>query len=520
MPGWPSPGRMDDRRLAESLAAGDVDALPQIFDGHAARLYDYCHALLRDQESAAAALYDSFLAACEHVGRLREPERFRSWLYALVRNESLRRLHDPGRPAEHGFVSDPRTGEARPRQEAPEVEDAFLDNEGRIRRQETRQLVHSALSGLSGRQREALDLLLRHDLDAPEIAGVLGLGRRETAQLTEEARGTLDEALAASVIARTGRGECPEVAALVDGWDWPLTPVVCRKVIRHIESCEICTERRHRKVSTARLLQVLPVALMPAELRARVLAGATLPEHAAERTAAAQRAEPFDEPGWPIPVEQPGHRAAGRGHRRSRGEPPKHWPAIAAAVMVIVVVSAAFMWLPGSGKPTSSGTSPKAAASDPEDSAIGPPTESDEPSKSTEPTPSTSTSTPSHSSSPAPTDKTERSPKPTTTPTRVRPTVSGSLAVSGCSIPSGDSSCSITLTANGGTVRWSVRSANGVSASGSGTLESGWSVAVTASRIAACQGRGGAGTVTFAPSGTAGVRWTCPPSASPTPPKD
>lgn len=198
MSGWPSFDRADDERLARSLAAGDPSALIQVMDRYAARLYDYCHALLRDQEQAAGALHDALIAAYAHVSGLREPDRFRGWLYALVRNECMRRLRDPNRPAE--------------RQEAPEVEDGFLDGAELAQRMEARQLVHSGLAALRGREREALDLMLRHGLDAAEVGGVLGMDAREATDVTGRARARLDDALAAASSVRHG-GDCPDAAA-------------------------------------------------------------------------------------------------------------------------------------------------------------------------------------------------------------------------------------------------------------------------------------------------------------------
>ncbi|MEV4254118.1 sigma-70 family RNA polymerase sigma factor, partial [Spirillospora sp. NPDC049652] len=181
MTGWPTLDRLDDERLARSLArsgahvlsgpppgdatapfpAADTDALARLVDAYAARLFDYCHALLRDQDQAARALHAALLTAYAHAGRLTDPAAFRAWLYALVRNECVRRLRDPRRPAE--------------RREAPEVEDLFLDDAERARRLATRRLVHAALGGLRGPERESLDLLLRHGLDDAEVGAVLDL---------------------------------------------------------------------------------------------------------------------------------------------------------------------------------------------------------------------------------------------------------------------------------------------------------------------------------------------------------
>jgi RNA polymerase sigma factor (sigma-70 family) len=510
--GWPSLDSSDDLRLAEALAAGDGEALPHIFDGHAARLYDYCHALLRDQETASAALYSAFVAACAHVGRLRSPERFRAWLYTLMRNECLRRLEVPAEP---GMVHDPWTGELRPRREAPEVEDLFVDGEERHRRQEMRQVVHTALSSLTGRQREVLDLQLRHALSPVEIAGILGLAEREAVNLGVAAQVDLEDALIGVLIARTGRDDCPSMAALAG--EWPLAPETTRRVVRHIESCPSCTGRRNRRVSAGRVLQALPVALMPADLRGRVLSGAPVPD-----PVLAERAEPFDEEGWPLPVQQ----AGGPGEPGERSAPPRLWPALAAAIVVLLVVGAAFWALPDSSGAPSSAGSPTAAptepATEPTEAEESPSESPSEPSDSpSEPSPSVPTSPGTTPSASPPEQTPEERPAPSARPTRAPAPVRGGLTASGCSIGAAERSCSVTLTAVDGPVRWSVAgTSGGVGAGGGGTLDEGYSVAVTASRPADCTGEGGSGSVSFTPSASAAVSWTCPAAEAPTAPED
>ncbi len=498
MAGWPSLDRVDDYRLAQELRAGDTTALTQIYDVYAPRLFDYCHALLRDQTLAADAVHDSLIAALEHIGKLREPERFRSWLYAIARNLSLRILRDPELPEE--------------RRPAPEeTDDAFVDAEERLRRDETRRLVFSAMAGLAGRHREAVDLSIRHELSAEEIAGVLGVPSQRAVELVTEARDELDNALAASIIARTGRADCPSVAALADRHEWPLPTDICRKLIRHIDSCPVCRERRKRKVSTNRLMQVMPVAAVPADLRMAVLSLASAPDRNEDRYLIAQRAEPFDVWGWPMNADRVRTAEARRGT-------PKLLPALGAAAAVLLVATGVVLLTGGSfgGKPAGDPSRPAVAA--PSVPSVDP-SASDSP-DSPEPSPSTPTPTPTpttHTPTPTPTHTTTRPrPKPTPTPTRTKKTpkpVIGTLEISdGCStIPADDDSCSITIVAVGGAVHWNAIADGVTVVPSSGTLAAGQPSTVTATRPAACP-QDVNGTVTFSPGGKqVNVSWVCPP---------
>lgn len=492
MPDWPSVTRADERRMAQSLRDGDPNALARICDAYAARLYDYCHALLRDHDSAAYALHDALVAAHAHIAELREPEHFRGWLYALARDESLRLLNAPDRPVE--------------RHEAPSVEEPFIDAGQHARRQETRELVHSALSGLTGRQREAVDLTTRHELDTRELSGILGLSAEETVELVDQAHGLLDDALAAALIARTGRERCPSVAALVETWEWPLTPTACRKLIRHIGTCPTCGDLRRHGASITGLLQVLPVALMPAELPERVLATVTEPDLADERAEIAELAGPFDVWGWPVSAGGgPGRAAAGK-------KSAQLWPAVAAAACVIGMVGAGFMWMPRStGQGARGLPSPGAAVpaiSEPVNVAPSEP-------ESESPTPSPRLSTSSPAVPPATTRPPPRPrptspvPRPSTTRPSPRPRP-GMLTVAGCGDIGLETSCVLRVTAVGGPVAWRVAGAEGVTAAGSGRLPAGRYDFVRVTRPECTPGdEGRAGTVSFSPNGSAAVSWAC-----------
>jgi RNA polymerase sigma factor (sigma-70 family) len=493
---WPTTDRVDDQRLALSLRGGDADAVTQLYDSYAPGLYEYCHTLLRDQLTAAYAVHDSLVAAVEHIARLREPERLRGWLYALARAECGRLREDPDRPVDH--------------HEAPEVEDSHLDKAARAQREDTRQLVHSALAGLTGRQREALDLTVRHELTTEELASVFGVSTRQAAELARQARSHLGKTVAAALTARTLKDDCPSLAALTD--EWPLSPEACSRLVGHIESCPICGEHRPREVSINRLLQVLPIAAAPEDLRIQVLTTATAPEHHEDRIALAAHAEPLNESGWPFDPETE------EAERKNR-TPVRFWPVVAAAAAVVVIIGAV-MWLVPSGAAQKkeqpgnvAGALPSQPAGPPSDM---PPLESNLP-EAPSPTPTnttTPTPTPSPSVTPsaASTSTTRPAHRPTSRPpVAPPPPANGSLSVSGCRMGSGRRSCTITITAVGGTVNWQVTgtSGTGLRASGSGTLAAGQSAGVTVSRDGGiCIGQG-SGSVSFSPNGTASVSYTC-----------
>jgi RNA polymerase sigma factor (sigma-70 family) len=494
---WSAVDRTHAERLAAALVQGDAMALGPIYDAFGAGLYDYCHTLLRDREAAADALHDALLATPAHAGRLRAPGRLRTWLYALVRTECRRTKLAPDRPAE--------------RREATEARTAERDESQLAQLTGIRQLALSALAGLTEAQREALDLTIRHDLTTDELADVLGIPRRQAADLARQARRRLDTTLVAALAARDGREQCPIPAALADGW--PLTAAACDRVVRHVEKCPACAGHQPAEISINRLFQVLPVAAAPDELRERVLTTATASECEADRLALAERAGPFDDAGWPQPQESAPQSAPQSAPSRRGGSAPVRMLAIGGAVVALLVAVVAIMLV------TLGSVMRPPLAADGDDWPITPdspasPTVSGAPVLPIVPSPPpTSPSSPkvtptvAPSRSRPPTVRPTAQPKPTAPPSPTRP---GRLRASGCFMPSGWRSCMIRVTAVGGPVTWSVRgtSRRELWAYGGGTLRAGQSAGVTVTHNGWCQGTG-SGTITFSPGGTASVRWVC-----------
>ncbi|WP_329084632.1 sigma factor [Streptosporangium sp. NBC_01469] len=293
MPGWPTVGRTDDQQLVEALRRADTTAPASLYDSYAERLNDYAHSLLGDRETAAGAVHDALVTAQGSVDRLREPGRLRAWLYALVRI----RCADGARGGPQG--SPP-----------PDIHDDPGERE-------LAALVHEAMAELSGQEREVLELSLRHDLGSGEVGAVLGLTSRQVTAKLGRARDHLENAAAAVVLAKVGRAHCPDLSAMVDSWEGPLTTMLRRRLSAHIGRCEVCVERRDRHVSAGRLLDLVPLAYPPLSLRRRVIETCLNPESREDRAAIVAE-NGFDKAGFPTAAER---RSGGRrwGGKRSAG---------------------------------------------------------------------------------------------------------------------------------------------------------------------------------------------------------
>jgi RNA polymerase sigma factor (sigma-70 family) len=248
-----------DSELVAAVRAGDRAAFAAVYDRYGGRLYDFAYATTRHREDAADAVADTFVRFAERLGQLRDPERLRPWLYAITRHECLRRLKGRNRML---FDGDERLAEMVDDSGTPEssAENTAL-----------RDLVWAAAAGLADRDRAMLDLHLRQGLDGAELGEAMGMSAAHAYVQLNRLRSQVERSLGALLVARTGREECADLDALLVDWDGTLTPIIRKRVARHVEGCETCGARKRRMVSPWALLATVPIVLAPLGLRDRVL---------------------------------------------------------------------------------------------------------------------------------------------------------------------------------------------------------------------------------------------------------
>ena len=285
---------MDDREIVTAIAAGDLAGLAEAYDKYAESLYGYCYVMLSDREDAADSIQDTFVIAATGLGDLQDPRKLRPWLYAVARNECHLRLG----------ATDIDLDEARDLAGPPPGADDTAEQA------ELRQLVRAVLDGLNPDEREVIELGLRHDLNGADLAAVLGVPRNQAHALASRARGQLEKALGALLVARTGRRACPELDLLLVDWDGRLTALTRKRISRHIDQCDVCTDRKHGALRPAALYGLAPLAALPPELREEVLGlcADVQPLSLSYRRDVVERAGPFRPNGFPEPVRPPRHR--------------------------------------------------------------------------------------------------------------------------------------------------------------------------------------------------------------------
>ena len=288
---------MRDREVAAAIVAGDPAGLAEAYDRYADPLYNFCRAILHEPADAADAVHDTFVIAACRLSGLEDPERLRPWLYAVARNECLRKLRGGSRQ--------------EPLEKIADITDEATDIAADAEQAELRALVREALNGLGPAEREVLELQIRHGLTSSESASILGISRNHLHALLSRARDQLKTSLGVLAVARTGRRDCPVLDAMLGGWDGRLTILLRKRVNQHVGRCVVCSERRHGEMVPAMFLGASPLIALPLAaalhpaFRAAVLRAAVTNPPAAVAHPAALTHTAFGSGGFPRPVASP-----------------------------------------------------------------------------------------------------------------------------------------------------------------------------------------------------------------------
>jgi len=133
---------LDDAAVVAAMAAGEPAGLDTAYRRYADRLHSYARSIVGDHDTAGDVVQDTFLLAQERVRQLRDPSRLGSWLYAIARNESLRRIS--GRKHTVSLA---------------DADEPVLDTDpGRaLHAAQVREVVHAAADGLNDGDREVFE---------------------------------------------------------------------------------------------------------------------------------------------------------------------------------------------------------------------------------------------------------------------------------------------------------------------------------------------------------------------------
>jgi hypothetical protein len=196
---------------------------------------------------------------------------------------------------------------------------------------------------------------------------VLGVSRGHANALYARARDQLTACLGDLLVARTGRADCSGLRQILADWDGQLTILLRKRLSRHIERCDTCTGRRQRELVPA-LLGLSPgVALagaaaaeafrdaaapagahaagLPAAVKTQTLAAATGQADVTAAAKAGAQASAFGKNGFPKPAHHGGTWSTHAPHASAATGAT----AAAAVAMAAAVAAAAALAIPLAG---------------------------------------------------------------------------------------------------------------------------------------------------------------------------
>jgi len=245
---------MQDAEIAQAIAAGDTEAFAELFERYGAALHDFCASVLRNRDEARDVVQDTLVLGWERAAQLRDPSKLKPWLFAIARHEALRRLRARRRsvPLQDVEIDRPAPGS---------------DPVDAVTREDAAAIVWAAAAGLSPRDQVLLELHVRQGLEGQELADAMGTNANHAYVLVNRLRARVDRSLGALLVARLGREECEELQRVLEAWDGTFSPLWRKRVVRHVDECEICSERRKALASPFELLPTLAAVMLPSDLR-------------------------------------------------------------------------------------------------------------------------------------------------------------------------------------------------------------------------------------------------------------
>ncbi|WP_037679384.1 sigma-70 family RNA polymerase sigma factor [Streptomyces griseus] len=372
-------GTVDTQAWRSTIAAaqaGDRQALDELVEGWLPLVYNIVGRALNGHADVDDVVQETMLRAVDHLGSLRDPDSFRSWLVAIA----MRQIRDRARRRTPAPLEE---SGARDAADFAELTVLRLQLEGQRRE------VAEAVRWLDDEDRQLLSLWwleVAGELTRRELAAAVGISRQHAAVRVQRMKERLETSRG---IVRALGGACPGLRELTARWNGRPDSVWRKRLARHIRGCGYCGDTRESVVPAERLL--VGIALVP------VPVGFTLSLALGGKTAAAATAAGTSV-GWSAKV---------------LGALTK--PAVAMTAGATIVASGAYVVVqtPDDPPPRAAASPTAASTPAPLSSPAAPPTPSSSPSRSASPSASPSTKADAYGSV---VDAVDRAPDPDARP--------------------------------------------------------------------------------------------------------
>ncbi|NEA38114.1 sigma-70 family RNA polymerase sigma factor, partial [Streptomyces sp. SID11385] len=246
-------GTFPDPRTVEAARDGDTGAVERLTAGALPLVYNVVGRAAERDLDVDDIVQDTMVAVIRALPDLRDTAKFRSWLVAIA----VRQLTDARRRARSGRLT---TLEHADERHAPEPDFATLFLLRQSLSAEQRQ-VAAATAWLDPSYRDLLSLWWLEAcgrLSRKDIATAMDLPAAHLAVQVKRMKTQLD--VARTVVRALSRvPRCAELAELAGPGDPAPSPLLRKRIARHLRSCESCGRPAGRLVPPERLLAGLPL---------------------------------------------------------------------------------------------------------------------------------------------------------------------------------------------------------------------------------------------------------------------
>lgn len=193
----PDPAQQEYAQLVRSAAAGDTAALDRLLMRAQEVAWRFSTSVCGHGNDAEDAMQEALIKTYRYVGRLREPEAFRPWLYRTVRNACLmgrrKKAGEPPRLQSLDEVLPGPDGQTPPDAPHPgKNPEQLADNAALGRR------LRTALHALPDAYRAVVFLREMEGLSTREVAKVMGMTEANVKTRLHRARIQLQKDLGSS----------------------------------------------------------------------------------------------------------------------------------------------------------------------------------------------------------------------------------------------------------------------------------------------------------------------------------
>lgn len=156
---------LEDRRLIESFRAGDDESFALLVRKHTGSVYAFLYRMVQDQSVAEDLVQETFLKVWKSFARYDETKPFRTWLFAIAKNNAYDWLKKKRALPFSAFADEDEPFENEPDRELLPDELLF--------REETAREFDQILSKLSEKYRALLVLVYQEGFSLHEVAEIL-----------------------------------------------------------------------------------------------------------------------------------------------------------------------------------------------------------------------------------------------------------------------------------------------------------------------------------------------------------